>query len=150
MNNVSYHLHIQVFGIKGPSWLCCIPEYNFIKGMSIDYMHCVLLGICRLLLRLWMQSTYHQEVWYIGNQMNIVDSRLCNIKPPNEIQRTPRGVLEEDYYQHHLLLVESTYLLLQRCISEKDVHHSSELLKHYCFLFAFLYGGLCYCVLMFV
>ena len=92
MNNVSYHLHIQVFGIKGPSWLCCIPEYNFIKGMSIDYMHCVLLGICRLLLRLWMQSTYHQEVWYIGNQMNIVDSRLCNIKPPNEIQRTPRSI----------------------------------------------------------
>lgn len=60
--------------------------------MSIDYMHCTLLGICRLLLRLWMQSTYHQEIWYIGNQINIVDNRLCNIKPPDEIQRTPRSI----------------------------------------------------------
>ena len=60
--------------MKGPSWLCCIPEYNFIKGMSVDYMHCILLGITRLLLRLWMQSTYYQELWYIGTQIGIVDS----------------------------------------------------------------------------
>lgn len=78
--------------MKGPSWLCCIPEYNFIKGMSVDYMHCILLGITRLLLRLWMQSTYYQELWYIGTQIGIMDRRLCNIKPPDEIQRTPRSI----------------------------------------------------------
>lgn len=50
------------------------------------------------------------------------------------------GVLPEDYYQHHLLLVEATYLLLQQCISERDIQQSFELLKHYCFLFAALYG----------
>lgn len=55
-------------------------------------MHCILLGVTRLLLRLWMQSTYRQEMWYIGNQISIVDSRLCNIKPPDEIQRTPRSI----------------------------------------------------------
>ena len=55
-------------------------------------MHCILLGVCRLLLRLWMQSSYHQELWYIGNQINVVDRRLCNIKPPDEIQRTPRSI----------------------------------------------------------
>ena len=66
--------------------------YIVIKGMSIDYMHCILLGICRLLLRLWVQSSYHQELWYIGNKINIVDKRLCSIKPPDEIQRTPRSI----------------------------------------------------------
>ena len=50
------------------------------------------------------------------------------------------GILLENYYQHHLLLVESTYLLLQRCISEEDINHTFQLLKHYCFMFAVLYG----------
>jgi len=50
------------------------------------------------------------------------------------------GILPEDYYQHHLLLVEATYLLLQQCISEMDIQQSFKLLKHYCFLFGALYG----------
>ena len=60
--------------------------------MSIDYMHCVLLGVSRLMLRLWFQSQYHQELWYIGNKVTKVDDRLCSIKPPDEIQRTPRSI----------------------------------------------------------
>lgn len=44
---------VQVFGVKGPSWLANIPQFDLIRGMSFDYMHCVLLVICRLLLRLW-------------------------------------------------------------------------------------------------
>lgn len=82
----------QVFGVKGPSWLCVIPGYDVIAGMSTDYMHCVLLGVCRLLLRLWFQSCHHQELWYIGDQVATVDDRLCSINPPNEIQRTPRSI----------------------------------------------------------
>ena len=60
--------------------------------MSIDYMHCVLLGIGRLLLKLWMQSSYHLELWYIGNQVKHIDERLCSITPPDEIKRTPRSI----------------------------------------------------------
>ena len=55
-------------------------------------MHCILLGVTRLLLRLWIPSSNHQELWYIGNQISILDDRLCTIKPPNEIQRTPRSI----------------------------------------------------------
>lgn len=99
-STVSYQLHItcisvsciQVFGIKGPSWLCIIPLYDLIDGMSIDYMHCVLLGVGRLLLKMWIQSSYHQELWYIGNQVKSIDERLCSITPPDEIQRTPRSI----------------------------------------------------------
>ena len=87
-----YDHAFQEFGFKGPSWLCCIPEYNFITDMSIDYMHCILLGVTRLLLRLWVSSNNHQELWYIGNQINIMDDRLCDIKPPNKIQRTPQSI----------------------------------------------------------
>ena len=78
--------------MKGPSWLVVVPSFNIIKGTSVDYMHCVLLGVCRQLLRLWLLSQNHKEEWYIGTKLSILDERLCNIKPPNEIKRTPRSL----------------------------------------------------------
>lgn len=148
-------------------------------------MHCVLLGICRQLLRLWLLSQYHDQVWYIGTKVAAMDDRLCGIKPPSEIKRTPRSlsstrmywkgtelisianylcyvymyiahelkawllhyspavlyeILPDLYYQHHLLLVESIFLLLQNCVSKVNVKQSWRLLKHYVILFSTLYG----------
>ena len=51
------------------------------------------------------------------------------------------GFLEDMYYQHHLLLVEAIYLLLQNTIESVDVEQSEKLLQHYCFMFAPLYGN---------
>ena len=78
--------------MKGPTWLSVVPDFDIIDGVSIDYMHAVLLGVCRLLLRLWLQSCNHNELCYIGNQSSLLDKRLCAIKPPREIQRTPRSI----------------------------------------------------------
>ena len=39
-----------VSGIKGPSWLSTIPNYNIVDGNCIDYMHCVLLGVTKMLV----------------------------------------------------------------------------------------------------
>ena len=50
------------------------------------------------------------------------------------------GILPDDYYQHHLLLVESIYLLLQEEILDEEIDHIVKLLNHYCFMFAALYG----------
>lgn len=41
-----------VCGVKGPSWLSVVPDYNVIKGNVVDYIHCVLLGVTKMLLRL--------------------------------------------------------------------------------------------------
>ena len=41
-----------VFGVKGPSWLCTVSSYNLVGGNVIDYMHCVLLGVTKMLLKL--------------------------------------------------------------------------------------------------
>ena len=60
--------------------------------MSIDYMHETLLGIGKLLLKLWIQSQYHHELWYVGEKIATIDNRLCGITPPTEIQRTPRSI----------------------------------------------------------
>ena len=50
------------------------------------------------------------------------------------------GFLPEDFYQHHLLLVEAIYLLLKDVVLEVDITQSTKLLSHYCYLFPVLYG----------
>lgn len=43
-------------GIKGPSYLSLLPKYDIVCGTTVDYMHCVLLGVTRLLLGLWFTT----------------------------------------------------------------------------------------------
>lgn len=83
---------MQVEGVKGPSWLAAIPHYDVICGTTVDYMHAILLGVCCQQLKLWLDSTYHKELWYLGNKFEVLDERLSNIKPPSEIKRTPRSI----------------------------------------------------------
>ena len=39
----------SVFGVKGPSWFSLIPGYSVIEGNVVDYMHCVLFGVSKML-----------------------------------------------------------------------------------------------------
>ena len=103
---------LKEYGIKGPSWLSTIPHYDLIRGTSIDYMHCILLGVCKQVIKLWTQSKYHKELWYIGNNTVDVNERLLAIKPPCEIQRTPRSFESLKYWKGKNMC---TYLLIYSC-----------------------------------
>ena len=81
-----------VFGIKGPSWLSVVPGYNVVEGDTVDYMHCVLLGVTKMLLKLWFDTEHSKELWYCGNKIEEADSKLLQIKPPCSITRTPRSI----------------------------------------------------------
>lgn len=50
------------------------------------------------------------------------------------------NILPEEYYQHHLLLVEGIYLLLKDVVEDADWNKSNNLLRHYCFMYSPLYG----------
>lgn len=50
------------------------------------------------------------------------------------------GLIDKDYYEHHLLFVEAIYLLLKDVVSTCDIKQSSLLLNKYCYLFSTLYG----------
>ena len=130
-------------GVKEPSYFSLVPCYDIIRGTSVDYMHCVLLGVSRMLMFLWFDSKHHDELWYCGRKRVDVDKKLCSIQPPHCISRTPRsvdlraywkaseyrnwllfyslpvllGILHSAYLEHHLLLVEGIYLLLLASIS---------------------------------
>ena len=80
-----------VFGVKGPSWLCTVPSYNLVGGNVIDYMHCVLLAVTKMLLKLWFNSEHSKELWYCGNQVKKADAKLLQIKPPTIITRRVGG-----------------------------------------------------------
>ena len=156
-----------VFGVKGPSWLSVVPDYNVIKGNVVDYMHCVLLGVTKMLLKLWFDSGHSKEIWYCGTKVDEADSRLLQIKPPLTITRTPRSIqqhraywkaseyrawllfysvpimlsiLPQEYLAHHMLLVEAIYLLLQDVINHTEIKKAELLIQHYCFKVEFYYG----------
>ncbi len=145
------------------------------------YMHCCLLGICRMLLHLWLQSSQHNNSWYkvlqlddgcviIIHQMRFKEYPVA-FKPqflngkvsvqlyrvywshPHHAAHELRAwllhyspivlykILDNEYYQHHLLLVESVYLLLQQSVRKEAVDKCQQLLNHYCFVFGPLYGN---------
>lgn len=155
-----------VCGIKGPSWLSYLPSYDLIKGTAIDYMHCVLIGVTNMLIGFWFDPAHSSEEYYCGHLLTLIDKRLRSIHPPVNISRTPRGLkfrchwkaselrswllfyavpvmqgfLKEAYFQHFLLLVEGTFLLLQDSISQEDITKSEKLLQHFCLMHGRLYN----------
>lgn len=136
----SGELNSAVKGVKGMTWSMFLPDLDIITGVTIDYMHCVLLGITKMLLTLWTDKAYSAQPWYLGlDKIKKLEERYLAIKPPNVITRTPRsllknlahvkaselraillyyslpclwGLLEEEYFQHLLLLVNGVFLLL--------------------------------------
>ena len=157
-----------VKGVKGCSWFTFVPGFDIVQGVAIDYMHAVLIGVVKMLMTLWFDKAYIKEPWSINKQLPAVDERLVNIKPPNCISRVARkigqylchwkasefrsflfyyglpclyGILEDEYFQHFLLLVESIWLMNRSSISIKDLKKSKALLLHFCMQVEGLYGN---------
>lgn len=48
----------NLHGVKGPSWLLLFPDFSVVDDIAVDYMHGVLLGVQKLLLRLWFDKSF--------------------------------------------------------------------------------------------
>ncbi|XP_057324143.1 uncharacterized protein LOC130666848 [Microplitis mediator] len=130
-----------VRGVKGPTSLSSLSNFDCIWGFPHDYMHGVLLGVSRQLWTVW--STRNLDV----NDKKVINERLLNIKPPNEIHRVPRvltkrkawkatewrswllfysipvltNILDQERLDSYKLLVKSVHKLLSRNISDDDL-----------------------------
>ena len=51
------------------SQLSLIDGFDIIKGMPVDYMHGVLLGIVKMLFSKWFDVKYKKERFYIGDKI---------------------------------------------------------------------------------
>jgi hypothetical protein len=156
-----------VNGVKGPSNLMQIPEFDMVKGFVVDNLHCVDLGISRQLANLWLEPSNNQQEWYIGTRVTDLDKRLALIHPPYEITRLPRslsdrkhwkgsewhfwllqlgipvlrGILPVVYLKHLMLLVEGIQLLSQTEIKVADIERADVCLNIFVSQFGMLYGA---------
>ena len=48
--------YAPVCGVKGYSWFLFIPVFDIIKAVAIDCIHCVLLGVMKTLMTLWLDK----------------------------------------------------------------------------------------------
>lgn len=160
--------YAPVCGVKGYSWFMFIPGFDIIKGIAVDYMHCVLLGVTKTLITLWFDKSHTAEFWNISKRVEEVDRHLLNITPPNCISRAPRSIskdyahwkasefrsflffygipclwniLPDEYFQHFLLLAEAIWLLNQSSISPQCLEKAGNILRHFCLRIEALYGN---------
>lgn len=167
MNNLEQRkTGYSVNGVKGPSWLTFFPNFNIVKGISIDYMHSVLLGVQKLLLRLWFSSEFKSKDFSFHEHVHIVDYRLNNLKPTLDISRLPRsietdlkywkaseyrsfllyfgapvmyGILDNNRFNHYLQLVNGIRILLKFGSTEEEVSEAEAMLFNFCADFECLY-----------
>ena len=77
-----------MLGIKGESVLS-----NTIEQCPVDYMHCVLEGITKKLMKkCWFEkSQRHPMAYSLHKHCHKIDEILLLVKPPNEFRRSPRS-----------------------------------------------------------
>lgn len=147
----------HVLGVKSVSPLLILNGFDMVKSFSIDYMHCVLLGVTKQFLDMWLNSKNHCEPWYIGTSHNKIDEKLLPITPPSDVPRVPRTVhvahkwkaaecrswllfyslpilnmiLPNKYLKHWSLLVNSIFLLLKDNVINKDLANKSTYIKKF-------------------
>lgn len=91
---------MQITGVKGPSWLICLQSLDFIRGVSPEYMHCALLGVSKLLLSLWTDtSRCRGRVHDLHTHIHLLDERIHQVEVPSDICRKPRGVSEQKHWK---------------------------------------------------
>lgn len=79
-------------GVKGLSPLVGLIGFDLVHGFSIDYMHCIAIGVTSALYTLWMDSKNSKKPFYINKQkQKILNNRITSIRPPSWITSRSLG-----------------------------------------------------------
>ena len=73
-NNIDYVLY--ELGYKGFPILALHQPFNVVNGMVVDYLHCVLLGVTKMLMEYWFNKTHRSKPYHIGKKVLLL-SGLC-------------------------------------------------------------------------
>ena len=145
--------NVSQYGVKGVSVL---SEYiEFPQCIPIDYLHSVLEGVFKQLMKLWFTPTYHSEPYSLRKHIKNINKLVCRVKPPKELQRAPRSIdnlsffkaseyrawllfyglpilsvfLPPDYVHHLSLLVSSMHILLSDEIDTSELEIAYSMLS---------------------
>ncbi|GBO19073.1 hypothetical protein AVEN_29304-1 [Araneus ventricosus] len=146
----------SVKGVKGTSVLMNLyPNFNMVDGFIPDYMHCVLLGVTRQLVCLFVESS--GSLYSLrAKDIRRLDIRIRDLKLPHEATRKLRttkdisfwkasewriflltspvllkNILNHTVYKHWLLFVHGITLLLGTNISRDDIAKAEDCLKRF-------------------
>ena len=59
----------------------------------------VLQGICKFLLKLWFTPAFVSNIFSVSSEIDIVNKRLLEIKPPDLITRVPRSLEDRQFWK---------------------------------------------------
>lgn len=156
-----------ICGIKSVSCMAGFKYFDMVDGYCVDYMHCALLGLVKMLLKFWLDPPYFKKPFHINEEnANILDARLLSIRPTSEISRKPRslrdrkhykaneyrslllyylrfclsGILNMNYVHHFQLLSAAIYILLKEKVTHDEIAKAEEMLIEFADEFETLYG----------
>ena len=153
-----------VKGVKGPSILSLLPNFDMIHCFPPDYMHAWLLGVAKLFTTTWLDSKNKDEPFYLGSKKDEFNDRLLNFLPPSEITRTPQPIwdgykanewknfviyssvvclkdlLPSKYLKHWELFVFSLSLVNKNEVNENDIQLCQKALEKFVMDAESLYG----------
>ncbi|XP_049267770.1 uncharacterized protein LOC125756850 [Rhipicephalus sanguineus] len=156
-------------GLKGPSALMNLKGLDLVNGYSVEYMHCVLLGVAKQITETILATSNSHQRFYSGSPsaLSQIDARLLSIKPPHCITRLPRsiqersywkasewrhwllfyslpclsGILIEEYWRHLSKLSGGVYILLKDELTAQEIDKAEFLLKKFVSRCEALYGA---------
>ena len=155
-----------VHGIKGPSPLRALTDFDYVKAQVPDYLHSACQGDIKFFLGLWTESKYHEKPWHLNaEKRRILNERLVGMRPPYEVIRTSRsiddichwkaaefrafalyyfpilqGLLPQEYYDHFLNFVYGLQVCLQEEVVFERIQEIGPLFRHFVLEAANLYG----------
>lgn len=132
-------------------------------------MHSICLGVIKMFILLWISGTKVNKTkpWFIGDKIEVINSRLSNVLPPIEIKRTPSkdyldkipfwkahefkafgiyyypvldGILPEPYFSHFATFSHGIYTLLLEQVDADTVRGIGLVLDHFVAETESLYG----------
>ena len=151
-------------GVKGFSTLSKV--LNIPHSIPLDYMHCILEGVTKLLINCWFNSKNHRSTYYLGRYSSEIDRSILRVKLPHDFRRSTRSIdtvkywkaselrvfllflslpllknyLPSQYVYHLSLLVFSVHLLLGSNISSSDIETADKMLDSFYTLMPVLYS----------
>lgn len=89
----------HINGVIKASPLLAVPHLHIVDGQVADYLHAACLGVCRQMLKIWLESTDRvlQEDgrppdYYIGSPLNLeaMNAKFKLLCPPVEVRKCVR------------------------------------------------------------
>ena len=162
----AYGQQKTVFGVKDNNPFMLFAGFDVVRSFVIDSMHCLMLGITRMLISTWFDKKYRSSAWHIGSSVHRINKRMLSMLPTSEVQRYPRsfnemkyfkasewsnivlyygysvfeGILAPSYYEHFTLFVTICHNCLQKEIHEGLITEVEALCESFICGMESLYG----------